>query len=210
MKKSMMIFIGLMVVINLAYADSLWKQAQFADANTSLYRDDRASQIGDIITVLIVEQAAMTQQATSNTSRDSNIKGEVKDWVGLQFKGVKVDTDPATGILPKWEIDTTNEFKGSGTYKGDYAVTGTITTRVIDILTNGDLVIEGKSMVKNNEEENIIALSGIVRPQDIGPNNTVLSTQVADKTIHVVGRGPINDKTKRGVLGKFLDWFWPF
>lgn len=204
-----MIFIGLLMVLNFAYADSLWKQAQFADANTSLYRDDRASQIGDIITVLIVEQAAMTQQATSNTTRDSNIKGEVKNWVNLQFKGIKVDTEEA-GVLPKWEIDTQNEFEGTGSYKGDYAVTGTITTRVIDILTNGDLVIEGKSMVKNNEEENIIALSGIVRTQDIGPNNTVLSTQVADKTIHVVGRGPINDKTKRGVLGRLLDWFWPF
>lgn len=209
MRKNVLILIGFLVITGLAHADSLWTQGQPSDSNPSLYRDDRASQIGDIITVLIVEQAAMTQQATSNTTRDSNIKGEVKNWVNLQFKGIKVDTEQA-GVLPKWEIDTQNEFEGTGSYKGDYAVTGTITTRVIDILTNGDLVIEGQSLVKNNEEENTIALSGIVRPQDIGPNNTILSTQVADKRIHVVGKGPINDKTKRGILGRLLDWVWPF
>ncbi len=209
MKKIVLILTGLLVIAGSAYADSLWTQGQSSDLNPSLYRDDRASQIGDIITVLIVEQAAITQQATSNTTRDSSIKGEVKNWVNLQFKGIKVDTEQA-GVLPKWEIDTENEFEGTGSYKGDYAVTGTITTRVIDILTNGDLVIEGQSLVKNNEEENTIALSGIVRPQDIGPNNTILSTQVADKRIHVVGKGPINDKTKRGILGRLLDWVWPF
>ncbi len=191
------------------YAGSLWNAAQATNKVESLYVDQKAHRIGDIITVLIVESAVVSQKASSSTSRDSNIKGEVKDWFNLNFHHGP-QTSSNTGSLPKWEIDTANEFSGGGSYSGNYTVESEVTTRVVDVLPNGNLVIEGESVVKNNEELNTVAISGIVRPQDVGTDNTVLSTLVADKKVYVKGKGPLNDKTKRGLLGSLLDWVWPF
>ncbi len=192
------------------WADSLWNNTHLGKVSRSLYVDDKASQIGDIITILIVEGVSVDQKAYSSTTRSSDIKGEIKDWFNVHFgRNLAMSTNTAK-VLPKWEIDTTNDFSGGGNYKGNYTVKGTITTRVVDILPNGNLVVEGKSEVRINNEINTVAVSGIIRPQDIGPNNTVLSTQVADARIHIIGKGPLNDKTKRGILGKLLDWVWPF
>jgi len=192
-----------------ARADSLWKAGQKSNNNESLYVDQKAHRIGDIITVLIVESSSVSQNTSSSTSRESNIEGEVKDWFNLNLAH-GLHTSDNSGTLPKWEIDASNEFSGGGSYKGNYNVQSQLTTRVTDVLPNGNLVIEGESQVKNNEELNTVAISGIVRPQDVGTDNTILSTLVADKKVYVKGKGPLSDKTKRGVLGSLLDWVWPF
>ncbi|MCM8773841.1 MAG: flagellar basal body L-ring protein FlgH [Candidatus Omnitrophica bacterium] len=211
MKRIVLLLIIFLFLGKFIFADSLWKRGEINQAKASLYTDQKASQIGDIITIIIVETASANQKASSSTSRDSNIKGEVKDWFNLDFYHGEVKTDiPKSTGLPKWEIDTANKFSGSGTYSGNYSVKGQITTRVIDVLVNGNLVVEGESQVKINEEINKIAISGIVRPEDIGPNNTILSTQLADAKVHIIGKGPLNDKTKRGLVGRILDWVWPF
>jgi flagellar L-ring protein FlgH len=72
------------------------------------------------------------------------------------------------------------------------------------------MIVEGSSEVVVNSEKNTIAISGIVRPQDINANNTVLSTQLADAKVRMLGKGPLADKTKRGVFETILDWVWPF
>jgi len=209
MKKIICTIIIILFSVKYASADSLWERATKIKEDNSLYTDEKADKVGDIITVLIVEEAFVSQKAASSTSRESNIKGEVKDWFNLNFHhGPQASSN--TGTLPKWEIDATNEFSGGGTYSGDYVVKGQVTTQVVEVLPNGNLVIEGESLVRNNEEVNTIAISGIVRPQDIGNGNTVLSTLVADKKLFVKGKGPLNDKTNRGILGKLLDWVWPF
>ncbi|MBD3264288.1 MAG: flagellar biosynthesis protein FlgH [Candidatus Omnitrophica bacterium] len=200
-----LIMLGFFVFVS-ASGESLWTKSK--NRSSSLYVDDRASQVGDIITIIIVESAGASQQASSTSSRESEIKGEIKEWFELNFHG-----GPSTKLaetLPKWEIDVENNFSGGGSYSGNYEVEGEITTRVIDVLPNGNLVVAGNSEVKINEEINTIALSGIIRPSDISPSNTILSTQVADAKINIIGKGPINDKTKRGILGRILDWIWPF
>ncbi|MBD3246381.1 MAG: hypothetical protein GF333_05155 [Candidatus Omnitrophica bacterium] len=206
MKYAMMTLVLVMLSVP-AYGDSLWEPAPASYGGNSLYTDDTATAVGDIITILVVESATASQKAAKSTTRDSEIKGEVKEWFNIDFG--KMTTTPAQ-TLPAWEIDTENQFEGGGTYSGNYAVKGQITTRVVEVMPNGNLLVEGQNQVKINEEVNTIAVAGIVRPQDIGPSNTVLSTQVADAKIHIVGKGPLNDKTNRGILGRLLDFVWPF
>jgi flagellar L-ring protein precursor FlgH len=183
----------------------------------SMFADHKATKIGDIITVLIVETATVSQKASSSRERDSNIKGEVKDWSmpRLDKYSLNLNPDITTRVsnpdsLPKWEIDTANKFSGGGTFSGNYTIRGQITTRIVEVLANKNLVLEGTSEVLINKEKNTIAVSGIVRPEDVSTNNTVMSTQLADAKVQIVGKGPLNDKTNRGLLEKLLDFVWPF
>ncbi len=210
--KKIIIFAISLVLIPGVFADSLWKNSSLDSSSASLCKDDRAGKVGDMLTILVVESANATQKADSAQKRETSIDMTVKTWKMPNFNNILRPTttvsDPKK--LPAAQIDAKNDWKGSGSFSGNYAVRGQITTRVIDILPNGNLMIEGSTFVRINEETNNLAVSGIVRPQDITPNNTVLSTQVAELKYQMMGKGPINDKTKRGLLSRAFDFLWPF
>jgi flagellar L-ring protein precursor FlgH len=86
----------------------------------------------------------------------------------------------------------------------------TITARVMDVLPNGYLRIQGQRSVKVNNEEQIIILEGVVRPKDINHENMISSAQVADARITYAGNGIVNDKQQPGWLHNFVDKIWPF
>lgn len=206
--KIRMIVLLILLSSTTAFADSLWV-AQETGQVESLYSDHKAAKVGDIVTVLIIEAATASQKAVSARDRKSSIAGEVKDWSTIDFyHGPR--TKIAGANKPIWEIETANKFSGGGSYSGNYNIRGQISTRIVEVLPNKNMVIEGSSEVLINRERNTIVISGIVRPQDITVNNTVLSTQVADAKIRIVGKGPLHDKTGRGLLETLLDWFWPF
>jgi len=83
-----------------------------------------------------------------------------------------------------------------------------MTAKVVEVLPNGNLVIEGRQTIVINGEEQVIVVSGIVRPQDIEPDNTVLSTYIADATIVYNGTGPIGDAQEPGLLTRLLNWLF--
>jgi len=198
-----------------AYPDSLWMN-QDGETPGSLFTDQKASKIGDIITVLVVDQATATQTATGSRDRSSSISGEVKSWSTPAlydknniFSGIHTIVQNGAN-KPIWELESANEFSGSGKYAGNYSIRGQITTRVREVLPNKNMIVEGTSEVFVNAEKNTVTISGIVRPEDVTVNNTVLSTKLADAKVRMVGNGPVNDKTKRGVLETVMDWLWPF
>ncbi len=200
----------IVVTMNTAgLCDSLWTNEEGGTPD-ALSSDHRANKIGDIITVLIVESSSVSQKATSSRDRQSSINLEVKNWTQPEFyHGLRTKIDRTTN-LPIYEVEGASKFSGGGTYTGAYNIRAQITTKVIEVLPNKSLVVEGSSEVMVNAERNTVAISGIVRPQDIGPNNTVLSTQLADAKVRLIGKGPLADKTKRGVFERILDWIWPF
>lgn len=218
--KKIFVSIGMITVcvmgFGYAWADSLWMPAENTVAG-SLFADHKASRIGDIITVLIVESSTVSQKTSSSRNRDSSISGEVKNWSMPRLDKYSLNLNPDittkkadTANLPIWEVENSNKFSGGGTFSGNYTIRGQITTRIVEVLANRNLVVEGTSEVLINKEKNTVAVSGIVRPEDVTTNNTVLSTQLADAKVQVVGKGPLNDKTGRGVLETVLDWIWPF
>lgn len=205
-----------MGIFGSVWADSLWAPAENTVAN-SLFADHKASRIGDIITILIVESSTVSQKTTTSRNRDSTISGEVKNWSMPRLDKYSLNLNPDittkkanSDNLPIWEIENSNKFSGGGTFAGNYTVRGQITTRIIEVLANKNLVVEGTSEVLINKEKNTVAVSGIVRPEDVTTSNTVLSTQLADAKVQIVGKGPLNDKTGRGLLERLLDVVWPF
>ena len=103
-----------------------------------------------------------------------------------------------------------NSFSGTGaTSRGD-RMTASITARVIDVKPNGNLLIEGSREIRVNAETQIIILSGLIRPTDISPDNTILSSYIGDARIEYVGTGALSDKQRPGWLSRAADFVWPF
>ena len=85
-------------------------------------------------------------------------------------------------------------------------MTGQIAARVVKVLDNGNMVVEGRRSVVVNNETQVITLSGVIRPEDVTSNNTILSSQVADAEIQMEGRGVLAEAQSPGILFRFLDW----
>jgi flagellar L-ring protein precursor FlgH len=106
--------------------------------------------------------------------------------------------------------NVSSKFEGSGSTTRKENLNATITAQVVDVLANGNLLIEGRRSVMVNNEDQIILLEGIVRPQDISANNIVYSAQIADARITYTGKGIISERQRPGWLMNILDYVWPF
>ena len=100
--------------------------------------------------------------------------------------------------------------QGTGTTQRSGALSAYMTARVVDVLANGNLFIQGNREVRVNHENQIITLSGIVRPRDISAENVIQSTYIADAQITYSGTGIVNDRQKPGWLTRVIDKVWPF
>ncbi len=103
-----------------------------------------------------------------------------------------------------------NNFNGTGETKRDSTVTATISARVVDKTMDGNLVIRGYREIRVNNETQHIIVSGIIRPQDVGADNSILSSYIADARIETSGTGVLADKQQPGWLARGLDVIWPF
>ena len=186
---------------------SLWSEAQ----GVALFQDRRASKVGDIVTVRIVEDPEAELNANTKTSRSSSIEGKL-EFLGymkaLAEKNSRLAQNP--GVDPLFKSELTSGFDGKGTSNRDGHVAAYVPAMVMKVLPNGHLVINGKREIRVNHETQYITLSGIVRPDDIGPTNEVSSTFMADAKIVYSGTGPLADKQKPGWLGRAIDHVWPF
>ena len=177
---------------------SLWADS---GASMSLFQDTKAARVGDVVTVHIVENAKGTKDAGTKTGRTSALSASAAALFGAP-----------NNITNRMNADASfdTSFDGSGSTSRSGALTADITTVVTDVLPNGNLKIEGHRDVTINREKETITLSGIIRPEDIGPQNTVLSTYVAEAVINYSGNGVLNDKQRPGWAMRILDWIWPF
>ncbi len=165
----------------------------------SLFSDHRAMEVGDILTVRIVESASASGEADTSTSRKNTFSGILENFFGLNLHGHN-------------KLSGKNEmtFEGKGKTKRNDQFTATITVKVVDVLPNGNLRIEGKRDLIINNEHRYIILKGIVRPEDISYNNEVLSTYVADAEVVYKGKGVIARRQGPGWGIWLLDLLLPF
>jgi flagellar L-ring protein FlgH len=177
--------------------------------STDLYRDSRARRVGDLVLVKIVESSSGTKKASTKTSRNSSITGDLTAMFGIEkwFAGKNSNFTAGSKSL---QAGLQNSFDGSGETKRDSTVTATISARVIDVTMDGNLIIRGYREVRVNNENQHIILSGMVRPVDIAKDNSVTSTLIADARIEYSGTGDINAKQEPGWLAKSLEVIWPF
>ncbi|MFH1982216.1 MAG: flagellar basal body L-ring protein FlgH [Pseudomonadota bacterium] len=184
---------------------SLWQKDA---ALNDMFSNVKARRVGDIVTVRIVESAEAINKATTKTDRDSSINAQLNAFFNLEkkFPDTRTDFNPFAQVKSGIQSD----FKGTGETKRSGEFTAYISARVNAITSTGNLLIAGSRSVTINNEEQIISLSGIIRPKDISPNNEVLSRHVSDAQIYYSGAGVINDRQKPGMLTRVFDTIWPF
>lgn len=161
------------------------------DAQTyrPLVAESKAYRVGDILTVVVQEMASATAAADSRSDRKTSLAAEVGSS--------KVGTHSAAA-----GANTENE--GGGRTQRTGKLTAQLSVRVIEVAANGDLAIAGQQRINVNGEEQTIAVSGIVRPRDIGENNTIVSGRIAGANIELDGEGFIADKSKPGWFTRLL------
>jgi flagellar L-ring protein precursor FlgH len=189
---------------------SLWREG-----SPMLYTDARARNVGDTITVDIMESSSSKMAANTSADRTSSIDASVDNALGymrvLEEKNPRLGTDAAGargGSLIKGSL--TNSQAGTGSSDRSGSITASIGARVVEVYPNGNLVIFGRQEMKVNNDVQHIIVSGIVRPEDVDADNTILSTNLADAHIEYVGRGTIADKQKAGWATRLVDAVWPF
>jgi flagellar L-ring protein precursor FlgH len=181
-------------------AGSLWQRS-----NASMFSDRKAKNIGDIVTVLISEQASASKEASTETDRSTNISASIPNFFGLEQSDLSpVDLDNLVNA------EFTNGFDGNGTTTRKEDLTASLSTQVVDRYPNGQLKIRGGKEVMVNNEVQVIYLTGIIRPVDITAANTVNSDKILNARISYTGKGAISDKQKPGWMMRTLDNIWPF
>jgi flagellar L-ring protein precursor FlgH len=176
----------------------------YADQQSmELFADPRAHRIGDILTITLVEATQASKKAATSTSKKN---GNTLSSPTLLGQGLRVGGKAADSSLA-----SNNAFDGDGSSSQSNQLTGEITVTVAQRLSNGALVVRGEKWLTINQGEELVRISGIVRPQDIGNDNIVPSSRVADARIEYVGKGTLADANTRGWLSRFFDSKWmPF
>lgn len=187
---------------------SLWPGE---NSRNALFQDLRARNIGDIITIVVSEKTSAIKQASTSTARDSNADIGVSELFGLPLNmGARNFLNQGNPFNPEVRSAYSTDFNGTGSTKRSGELSAVITARVVEMLPNGNLVIEGKKDTIVNNELQYIVLSGIVRPEDITDSNTIASSLISDARIEYSGMGVLADEQRPGWLRRFLDNTWPF
>lgn len=184
-------------------ADSLWSES----SSQSLVADKRATRIGDLVTILVQENSSATKDNQTGTSKKSGVDATL-ETVLYSPKGSSFLTK--NGQMPALKWKSNSEFNGGGSINNSEKIAARISVRVVDVLPNRNLVIEGQRETSFSGEQQTIILRGVVRLDDIQANNTVFSYNVADASIKVVSKGVISDSQRQGWLQRTWNKLNPF
>ncbi|RUO59040.1 flagellar basal body L-ring protein FlgH [Pseudidiomarina insulisalsae] len=165
-----------------------------------LFEDQRPRRVGDIITVVLEEQANATKSSSSNAARASN-------W-NVDLEGLP----DALAELAEYgfEIGSSNDFSGSGGASASNRFSGIVTVQVTEVYANGNLQVRGEKQLAINQGREFIRFSGVVNPRSISARNTVLSTAVSEARLEYIGDGYISGAQRMGWLQRFFNYVTPF
>lgn len=173
----------------------------------TLFDDASAHNVGDIITINLIEsfKAKKKDEAKYNKSNDYD-GGSVKLFGRTDSQILK----EATGFFNPLSISGSNTaFNGKSDVKQDSSITGKIAVMVTEVLPNGNLVVRGEKWITVSDGEEVVRFAGIIRPQDIQPDNTIDSTKVADVRLIYKDTGYAGDVTRPSAVNKWFTKYWP-
>jgi flagellar L-ring protein precursor FlgH len=186
-----------------AQSQSLWHD----DTSHSIFADKRSLNIGDIITIAISENSTENKNNSTATERKSSLSAAITAFL---FPAGATPLLTKAGTLPAMAYNSDHVHNGTGSISDSQTMVAQIAVEIIDVLPNGNLVIQGKRDTSFAHENQTIVLRGIVRPDDVLGNNTVNSYNVADATIQIIGRGAVSDATNKGWFNRIWDKVNPF
>jgi len=184
-------------------AQSLWRD----DISRPMFADKRGAGIGDILTIVVQENTTANKSNETKTERQSSLNAAISSFLyspassGLLTKG---------GSLPAMAYTSDQKHDGTGNINNSESIVAHVAVRIMDVLPNGNLVIEGKRDTSFGGEHQTIILRGVVRSDDVASDNTVLSYNVADATIQIIGKGTVTDSTNKGWFNRIMDKINPF
>lgn len=183
------------------FPDSLWKKS-----SDSLFSARRSNRVGDVITIYISESSSAAQEAGTNASKQSSIGANFTDsWDQVaQVLG----SDESMRKTKSMKIGGQDQFSGTGKTTRKSKVDAVMTAIITEVFENGTMYIVGDRNVKVNDETETIHISGIIRPEDITPENTIFSSQIARAEVSVKGSGVVGSKQTPGLLTKVLNWLF--
>lgn len=191
--------LALMPFQNSARAQSLWHD----ESARPIYADKHASGVGDILTVVVQEVTTATKNNETKTEKNSSLTAAITSFLYPGFLTYKK-------AMPAVQYNSDLKHDGSGAINNSEAIVAHVAVKVIEVLPNRNLLVEGRRETSFAKEHQTIVLHGVVRPEDIQPDNTVLSYNVADATISITGAGTVSDTTRKGWFTQIWDKLNPF
>ena len=176
-------------------------------AGISLWEDKRARRVGDIITLMLEEQTVTSKTNSAAIDKDDSLNMGIDNVFGknpyLNLLGNKLNLEAAT--------TNTREFEGDAAANQTNSLQGQISVTVVDVLTNGVLVVRGEKWMTFSLGDEFIRIEGLLRPSDVNPDNTAMSNRLADARITYSGTGALANAQVQGWASKFFNskW-WPF
>lgn len=191
----------LLTVLPSASAMSLWSDT---GATANLYNDHRAHNVGDFLTIIINENSSASRDGKANNSKSTSADMNVEFGIfGRITRALGIASPSATA-----SSNNSDDFQAKGSIANSNSVKARMTAQVIEVKPNGNLVISGTQSIKQNGEEQKITVSGVVRTDDVTPDNTVLSSFIGDAKIQIDGKGPIANKQRQGIITQLLNIFF--
>ena len=174
---------------------------------SKIYGDKKARRVGDLVTIVIVEE----NEATKDAKNKSNNKSSITATASAGHP--TIDARPTAwtnSTIPAWSLESGRTFEGGGSLANKDKFSSKLTARVTEVLPNGNMLIEGKRTVIMQDESVEIILTGIIRPNDIARDNSIASSAVADAAIKYISGGTIAKNQQKGLLTRAWDWVNPF
>lgn len=192
MSKHVKLFTVILILLASAplFAVSLW-----TPTSTSMVTDAKARQSGDLVTVVIVEGTSSSQKAS--TDFDKSVDHSNSAGVG-----------PLLTLLPELKAKSGQKGSASGQTTLSNQLVAKVTATVTKVLPNGNMEIQAQRTLQTNGETQEITLTGVIRPQDVGTDNTILSTFISDMAVKCTGKGAIGDRQKEGLISKIVKYLF--
>ena len=185
---------------------SLWPDE---GQGASLFRDFRAFQPMDVITIVINESSSGEKKAETDADTEFSIVTGLEEFFGIETSKLAANNtslDPTRLIA----AETTSEFAGEGETKRSGTLNARMSAVIMEVLPNGLLRVEGTKIIAVNSEEEVMVISGLVRTRDITASNQVDSSRIANMRIDFYGRGLVADQQTPGWGARLIRWIWPF
>lgn len=205
MKACIILAVAWVLTSSSVCATSLWTAP--GSREQGIAADHRAGRVGDILTIIVAENAATSSSQNKSTTTDSSAEAAVSQFL---FPTTASKFGTHNGSLPGFGMSGSGSFKGGGQVSNTQSLTARAAVLITDVLPNGNLVIAGARKLTFSGETQNVVLHGLVRPADIAPGNTVLSTNVAEARLEFISQGALSDAQKRGWLGRLYERLRPF
>jgi flagellar L-ring protein FlgH len=177
----------------------------FDEDGCDLFTCDIASDIGDLVTIVISESTQATSRSSTQTDKSLNTDGELSVEGFLQWI---TDLPPTISPIEDLTFTPQEQFSGDGRVTTSGAFTTRVTATVIDRLPNGNLVIRGVREITIAEDTATLSIEGVIQPQDLTSDSTIFSYQISELSLDYQGTGIIADRQHDGILSRLFNFFF--